>query len=197
MGDDEWKAEMRALVIRAHAEQRRNGGRVPYAVHVMSVAEILADALSDSGEATDSGLARDLYLAALGHDLYEDTSVGPSEIRARFGTRVDVLIEAMTNRVGDHDPAQYEAQIRAAPEEVKLVKLADLVDNVTSCAYGIHDLGAEWIERTFLPLVAGTRAIVESFAFERYPQTAAALASALRFGMRRLEANLSSFKALA
>src|SRR6266496_3952200 len=101
MSEQALKMQMRALAIQAHAHQQRNAGRVPYVAHVMSVAEVLVDALSESGDAIDAGMKLDLYLAALGHDLYEDTSVAREDVRARFGERVDTMIDAMTNRVGD------------------------------------------------------------------------------------------------
>ena len=76
MNRQELKTQMRVLVIQAHAHQQRNAGRVPYVAHVMSVAEVLSDALSQSGDAIDDATKLDLYLAALGHDLYEDTLRG-------------------------------------------------------------------------------------------------------------------------
>ncbi|HPH64488.1 MAG TPA: hypothetical protein PLF40_02045 [Kofleriaceae bacterium] len=190
------KAEMRVLVVAAHAGQQRNAGRVPYAAHVLSVGEILQDALLQGGECHDAALLQDLYLAALGHDLYEDTDISPADIRQRFGDRVDVFIESMTNRAGDHDRAAYEARMRGAEEEVRLVKLADLVDNVVSCAYGIHDLGYRWVKDTFLRIAVGMTRIVEATRFERFPKTAELLLGWLRFGLMRLRANLAIHLAL-
>jgi len=189
--DETKKAEMRALVVRAHAAQRRNGGRVPYAAHVLSVGEILSDALAASGDlADDPALAGDLYLAALGHDLYEDTAVGPEDVRRQFGTRVDGLIEGMTNRDGDHDRAAYLARMRAAEPAVRLIKLADLIDNAVSCAYGIHDLGEAWVRGTFLPIAEEMSLVVTTSAYPGVERTAAVLLGWLDFALRRLRANL-------
>lgn len=196
MSKQELKTQMRVLVIQAHAHQQRNAGRVSCVAHVMSVAEVLADALSRSGDPVDDATKLDLYLAALGHDLYEDTSVTREEIKTRFGPRVDALMEAMTDRVGDHDRSDYEARIQASAEEERILKLADLVDNVTSCAYGIHDLGTEWIQNTFLPIATGMKETVERATFVRYSRTATILLSWMDFAMKRLKANLEIFKAL-
>ena len=137
---------MLALVKQYHAGQSRNGGRVPYWVHVQSVAEILHYALARAGDlASDPALERDLFLAAQGHDLYEDTEASPEQIQSLFGARVDQFIRLMSNPHGDHDRAAYLRQVRLAPEEVRLIKLADLTDNTLSCAYGIHDLGVTWV----------------------------------------------------
>lgn len=196
MSDETKRTEMRALVVDAHAAQQRNGGRVPYAAHVLSVGKILGDALAQGDECGDPALALDLYLAALGHDLYEDTTVAPDEIRKRFGARVDALIEGMTNRAGDNDRSAYEAHMGSASEEVQLIKLADLTDNVVSCAYGIHDLGRHWVRDTFLPIAVGMSRIVERGTYTRFAKTASLLKSWLDFGMARLHANLAIAQAL-
>jgi hypothetical protein len=121
---------MLELTKRAHAHQSRNGGRVPYWIHTQGVADTIRCAIEAGGEIDPGGgLADDLFLAAQAHDLLEDTDVGAGELRARFGERVAAWAEGMTNRAGDHDRAAYLAQMRAAPEEVRLIKLADLTDS--------------------------------------------------------------------
>src|SRR5262245_60206066 len=175
---------MRAFVAEAHAAQRRNAGRVPYAAHVLSVGEILRDALTASGELdADPDLARDLYLAAIGHDLYEDTEATPEAVRARFGARVDAFIEGMTNRTGDHDRDAYVARMRGADEGVRLIKIADLIDNATSCAYGIHDLGDSWMRSFFVPIAMEMARVVASVEYDRFPRTAARLLGWLDFAL--------------
>ena len=190
------RAEMRTLVVDAHAAQRRNGGRVPYSVHVLSVGTILEDTLELGGECTDDALRHDLYLAAIAHDLYEDTPVARDQIRARFGARVDQLIESMTNRAGDADRGAYLARLREASEEVRLIKLADLVDNVTSCAYGIHDLTHAWVATTFVPMAIDMLEAVGRPVGRRFAKTEAILLGWLDFAMRRLRAMLDVTSAI-
>jgi (p)ppGpp synthase/HD superfamily hydrolase len=186
---------MRELVIHAHGAQTRNGGRVPYALHVLSVGTIVEDAVELGGELSDPQLRHDLYLAALGHDLYEDTAVTREHVCDRFGERVDRLIEGMTNRKGDHDRAGYLAQLRDARDEVRLIKRADLIDNATSCAYGIHDLTRAWVATTFVPIA---HELVEVLGPPRgrYARTEALLASWTDFAMRRLDALLDATSVL-
>jgi hypothetical protein len=58
----------------AVVRQSRNGGRVAYAQHCERVADLLRYALDNTGEA--SGARREsILLAALGHDLLEDTDI--------------------------------------------------------------------------------------------------------------------------
>lgn len=188
------RAAMRSLAWTAHEGQRRNGGRVPYAVHVLSVGAILDDALRLSGElADDPDLALDIHLAGVGHDFYEDTDVGPDEIRSRFGDGVDSLIAGMTNRKGDSDRDDYVATMSEAPEPVRLIKLADLIDNVTSCAYGIHDLGERWVRETFRPIAIEMMGVVGRARYDQLAKTAAILRGWLEAAFLRLEANLANW----
>jgi hypothetical protein len=188
--------EMRSLVVRAHAHQQRNAGRVPYSFHVLSVAAIVKELLDESGECGDPGLAQDMVLAAMGHDLYEDTDVTRAEIKEKFGARVDALIYGMTNRNGDDDRVAYEREMGHAFEEVRLIKLADLIDNVLSCAYGIHDLGRRWINNTFLPIAEGMAKTVRAASYPRYQRTSARAVALLDFALARLRSNLAIFAAL-
>src|ERR1700722_16031856 len=43
---------------------------------------------------------QEMILAALGHDLYEDSDIPRSEVVAGYGIEVDRLIEGMTERAG-------------------------------------------------------------------------------------------------
>jgi (p)ppGpp synthase/HD superfamily hydrolase len=193
--DADAKRAMLELIERGHAGQMRNGGRVPYWVHPQSVAGIVGGALDATGEA-DPALALDVFLAAQGHDLYEDTEVEPDEVARRFGARVDAFIRGMTNEEGDHDRAAYLARVAAAPEEVKLIKLGDLIDNALSCAYGQHDLGTKWTRSFFLPIAEEMRGVLAGARFERFPRAAELLRRELDFALSRLHANVASFERL-
>jgi (p)ppGpp synthase/HD superfamily hydrolase len=191
--DTERARKMRELIERAHADQTRNGGRVRYAVHCLSVGSILSDAIGEAGELDeDPSLAEDIVIAGYGHDLYEDTDVGPAEIRDRFGPRVDQLIESVTNRRGDHDQAGYFEKLRQAGDATRLIKLADLTDNVASCAYGIHDLETDWIGGFMVPTATKTIAAVTAASYSRLSRTAALIERWFRFSMRRLATNFES-----
>jgi len=181
-------------IRRAHAGQWRNRGRIPYWHHCVSVEEILQGALELGREIRTSGAVwQDLRLAALGHDLYEDTAVRPADIRKRFGPRVDAWIRGMTNEGGDRDRAAYVRRMRSAPEEVVLIKLADLTENSLSVAYGINDLGMRWIRRFFLPIVREMVPIVTARRFRHYPRTARVLKDRLAFAGKRLAENIAKF----
>ena len=97
------KIAMRDFMRQAHGAQKRNA-RVPYWLHPQEVAEILLTALQKTDEAAiDPALTTDMFLAAQGHDLYEDTKASRQEVQEKFGQQVDEFINNLTNRQGDQD----------------------------------------------------------------------------------------------
>jgi hypothetical protein len=188
--DSERLRRIRALTRLAHAGQTRNGGRVPYWVHTDGVAAICADALGSTGEHELGDAAEDLLLAAHGHDLYEDTPVGPEMIRREFGARVDEWIGGMTNRHGDLDRAEYIAHIAAADDEIRLIKCADLIDNTLSVVYGLHDVGLGWALQFFLPIATETREALHAAPFARLPGPGKRLIDLVDWSWDRLRASL-------
>lgn len=189
---------MRALVIEAERVRQRDAGAVPYLAHALGAGRIIEAALNDTGELIgDEPLQEDIYLAAVGHDLYADTSIAPDEIRDDFGPRVDAFIEGMTNRPEDPNRAKHLAETPEMVEALRLIKLADLIDNVASCGHRIDELGAKWNRRTFLPVAGQMILNVAVTRFEDVPDTAALMVEWLRFAYKRMEANLDIFDELA
>lgn len=180
------------LVVKHHHSHQFRGPDMPYWQHCLRVADILDEALTDTSVSISSDLREDLYLAALGHDLYEDTAASPAEIRGQFGERVDRFIRLMTNPGSDDDRAAYVAQIRTAPEEIKLIKLADMVDNTAGCAYRLlaPELGLKWATDFFLPIISEMRDVMAQARFQLYDRAAQQLRSQFEFGWRRLQQNL-------
>lgn len=176
---------MRAVTRHGHGAQTRNGGRLPYWVHTDGVADICRQALLATGELTGE-LAEDLILAAYGHDLYEDTAISPADIRAEFGPRVDELISGMTNRNGDDDRAEYLRHLGSSSDDVRVIKCADLIDNMLSVAYGLHDLGLPWAYEFFLPIAGETRDVLLATPFTRLPRTGAYLTGLVDWAWHRL-----------
>ncbi len=69
----------------AHAEQKRKSGE-PYIVHPLAVAKILVE----------MGMDTDTIVAALLHDVVEDTEVELCEVERKFGSDVAVLVDGVT-----------------------------------------------------------------------------------------------------
>src|SRR6056297_818404 len=68
-----------------HSEQQRASGE-PYFIHPLQVAEILVDMQLDC----------EAVIAALLHDILEDTSIEEQELRKRFGRQVSSLVDGVT-----------------------------------------------------------------------------------------------------
>ena len=187
------RRSMLEIVQKYHAPQWRNNGRVPYWHHCLSTAEIVYDAICRSNEFEDPAVATDIFLAALGHDLYEDTPIDPKEIKDAFGARVDEWIRFLTNEEGDDFRENYIRKIESSPEEIKLIKLADVTDNTMSCAYGLHDLGAEWVRTQYMPHMEEMRSVITLDRFQTYFRTATILIQNLQFACERLESNLKKW----
>jgi hypothetical protein len=192
------KQAMRSVVVGADGARKHAVGRALYLAHALSVGRIVEEALNDTGELIgDEPYQEDICLAAAGHDLYADTSVTPEEIRQDFGTWVDILIEGMTNRPEDPNRPKYLARNGDAVEALRLIKLAALIDNITSCGHRIDELGSRWVRRTLMPF-AGQAVLNTAVArYEDLPDTAALMMGWLRFAYKRMESNLDIFDELA
>ncbi len=131
-----WGSEgfRRAVAFAAvgHRDQVRRGSGVPYIVHPLLVARIVEEARFD--ELT--------VIAALLHDLVEDTPITLNEIGMRFPKTVADIVAGCTEVKLDPDgrPIPWENRKRAhldrlrvkARLEVRAVMLADKLDNLWS-----------------------------------------------------------------
>ena len=111
-----------------HGDQKRESGE-PYISHPLEVAYILADMQLDS-EAIAAGLL---------HDVIEDTKSDYSEVAARFGDNVAMLVEGVTKLDKIQFTNKEEQQIEnirkmllamAKDIRVILIKLADRLHNM-------------------------------------------------------------------
>lgn len=118
---------------RMHSGQKRKLTYAPYILHPLEAAVIVESMTSDE----------DLIIAALLHDVIEDTDAKPEEIEARFGKRVLSLVKSETENKRRELPASATWQIRKeesleelreANVEVKVLWLADKLSNVRSIA---------------------------------------------------------------
>ena len=118
-----------ALSIAAsfHQNQRRKGSRgAPYINHLIDVADILAT----TAKVKDI----DLLIAAVLHDLLEDTSATIDDIEV-FGSRGILLVQSVTDDKSLPKEERKRLQIehmREAAAETKLIKLADHCSNIVS-----------------------------------------------------------------
>ena len=113
----------------AHAGQLRRYSLEPYIVHPVAVAKLV-----QSVDHTD-----DMVVAALLHDVVEDTDNTDADIRSRFGADVLDLVMQLTRPPQSFGDRQTKldvdiARLREASREAKTIKLADIIDNVSTLA---------------------------------------------------------------
>ncbi len=113
---------------RHRPQRRKDADKSPYINHPIEVAELLWRV----GGIRDQAV----ILAAILHDIIEDTKTTPDEIRSLFGEDVlGIVLECTDDKSLDYMDRK-RLQIETAPhksEKAKLVKLADKICN-------IHDL---------------------------------------------------------
>ncbi len=183
---------MRAFITRKHAGRKRQDG-TPDSVHLKRVAALLLTALTKSGEIPRSKELATLIHAALGHDLLEDTAATPKEIAKVAGKEALAFIQNLTNTEGDSHTKHYVRQVQIAPEEARLVKLADLCDNTLQASVSIQTLGTAWMKNYFLPIIDPMRTAILKTRFTKYPKTAALLGNTALLGRAHLEESMRNF----
>ncbi|HLP83654.1 MAG TPA: HD domain-containing protein [Phycisphaerales bacterium] len=113
------------FAARAHRHQLRKDGRTPYVAHVIRVAMTVSWVFG-----CDDKVA---ILAALLHDTIEDTTTDYDDIAERFGVAVADCVAALTkNMAMSEEPREieYDARIAKGTWQARLVKLADVYENL-------------------------------------------------------------------
>ena len=117
----------------SHAGQLRKSGE-PYIIHPIAVAEIVAELELD----TDS------VIAALLHDVLEDTTATHEEIAKRFGEPVALLVEGVTKLTKMQFATKEEEQMEnlrkmfmAMAQDIRviLIKVCDRLHNMRTMEY--------------------------------------------------------------
>lgn len=115
------------LAKEAHKEQRRKSGE-PYITHPISVATICASEIE---------LGPTAVIAALLHDVVEDTPITLEEIRAEFGDKIATIVDGLTKLDSDNTSKSPQAEnfrkvLRTLLVDVRvvLIKIADRLHNM-------------------------------------------------------------------
>lgn len=115
------------LAVEAHAKQRRKSGE-PYILHPIEVARICVEEI---------GLGPTAVVAALLHDVVEDTEVSLQQIGEQFGNKIAMIVNGLTKLDGLYNVASPQAEnfkkvLRTLVEDVRvvLIKMADRLHNM-------------------------------------------------------------------
>lgn len=177
----------------AHANQRRKGAaQEPYVNHLLEVMDLVARA--------GGGEDRDLMIAALLHDVVEDTAVTDGALRARFGARVADIVAETSDDVSLPKPARRAQRIAGIGDkspEARLIKIADAISNLRAVT---HSPPAGWGLDRRRGYLAGCRALVDAargtnaWLEARFDRTAAATEEVV--GLALPEANAARHPAI-
>ena len=136
------------LAVAAHSKQRRKSGE-PYIFHPIAVAKISAEEI---------GLGATSIIAALLHDVVEDTPITSEEIHEKFGQTIGKIVDGLTKLDSAYNANSPQAEnfkkiLRTLVEDVRvvLVKMADRLHNMrTLGAMPIHKQMKIAAETSFL-----------------------------------------------
>ncbi len=186
---------------KAHKGQVRRSGE-PYLSHPLEVANYLADMKLD----------KTTLVAALLHDVLEDTDATAADIRENFGKEVADLVEGVTkiSRVQEVSPEVRRAEtirkiILAMTDDIRIIfiKLADRIHNLKTLQH-LEEERRRQIARETLDIYAPIanrlgmgriRAELEDLSF-RYvaPEEYAKIAAAEEPGRKAAEGDLKAMK---
>lgn len=109
-----------------HSAQRRKGpDAAPYVNHLIEVAMLVANVAAVEDV--------EVLIAAVLHDVLEDTPTAADEISQRFGDRVAELVQALSEDKSLPRQRRRELTLQELPArgvEIKIIKLADLSSNI-------------------------------------------------------------------
>ncbi len=185
----------------AHKGQVRRSGE-PYLSHPLEVTDYLADMKLD----------KTTLVAALLHDVLEDTDTTAADIRENFGKEVAALVEGVTkiSRVQEVSPEVRRAEtirkiILAMTDDIRIIfiKLADRIHNLKTLRH-LDEERQRQIARETLDIYAPIanrlgmgriRAELEDLSF-RYvaPEEFAKIAAAVEPQRKAAEADLATMK---
>jgi (p)ppGpp synthase/HD superfamily hydrolase len=130
-----------------HAGQMRKGTNIPYLSHLLAVAS-----LSIEDAATDPRLCdrlEEIAVAALLHDLIEDTETVVAEIAVNFGEEVARIVAACSDRDSGEEEAwkvrkaRYLVHLKDADDAVLCVSLADKRHNARCIVRDLRAVGTD------------------------------------------------------
>lgn len=139
----------RAIIFatRAHSGTYRKGTKIPYIVHPIEAAAIVATMTDDP----------DMIAAAVLHDVVEDTDATLEEIRFFFNERIAKLVESESEDKRKDLPPQETWMVRKmetltflrekADREAKILALADKLSNMRAIHRDQKTIGDQLWER--------------------------------------------------
>ena len=114
-----------SFAARAHDGQIRKDEKTPYVSHAFRVSMILRHVFGVTDER--------VLAATVLHDTIEDTTTDFDDIDKEFGRDIAVWVGLLSKDKRKEEKEreeEYAAVLQGAPDAVKLIKLADVYDNI-------------------------------------------------------------------
>jgi hypothetical protein len=160
-GENLLNADLRRLTkallfaAEAHRNQRRKGAaQEPYLNHLVEVLDLLV-------QATD-GTDTDMLIAAILHDVVEDTSASYEDVAKKFGERVAGIVRENSDNMTLPKAERRQARIAGMPlksREARLVKIADVISNLRAIAISPP---AGWAPERKIGYLEGCRQLIDA-----------------------------------
>ena len=114
------------FAAQAHHGQMRKLGNIPFIVHPIAVAALLAEYYPE----------QEMIIAAILHDIVEDTPYNLTDIEQRFGPKVALLVDGVSEQDKSlswkERKAAYFSRLQNAPIEVIRLSAADKYHNLVA-----------------------------------------------------------------
>jgi len=111
------------FVFSRHDEQKRKSANIPYVIHPIRVALILRSVGFSEFK------HENLMIAALCHDLIEDTETTFEELSDQFGKQVALIVDELS-RPDNINKDEWINTFETKSMEAKVIKMADRIDNL-------------------------------------------------------------------
>ena len=111
------------FVFSRHNEQTRKSAKILYVIHPVRVALILRSVGFSESE------HENLMIAALCHDLIEDTKTTFDEISTHFGKEVALIVSELS-KPNDKSKDEWIKSFNTMSMEARIIKMADRIDNL-------------------------------------------------------------------
>ncbi|MHA1150824.1 MAG: HD domain-containing protein [Promethearchaeota archaeon] len=113
---------------------RKSNVDIPYVIHPIRITLILRAAGFNEFD------HEELMVAALLHDLVEDTEMTIEEIEKKFGEKIASIVAELTKPLNG-SKERWLKRFTSSSKEAKIIKMADRIDNLI-------DMGAFFSEKT-------------------------------------------------
>jgi len=164
------------FIKKAHKGTKRKDGS-PCWPHLARVAKILEFVLIESKEANNKEKEIIITSAYL-HDIIEDTKYSRKEIEKLFGK---YIADNVWNLSKDKDLNSYTNKMKDAPESSRLIKMADMIDNLTESIYKIKKNGYKWTIHFSKVIIFDMKNMLLDSKFKEYKKTSEILKAKILF----------------